>query len=129
MRDKFKERDNRTEERAANAIKSIKEENGVVTISINGTLIYKSVKDSAPIFSSALKEITGKEYKVILKAEESKEVEEISENMMKLRNIFGGNVIFHKDERPKERKENEYKPVRANEADGDDRVQDEECEG
>lgn len=129
LRDKFKERDNRTEERAANAIKSIKEENGVVTISINGTLIYKSVKDSAPIFSSALKEITGKEYKVILKAEESKEVEEISENMMKLRNIFGGNVIFHKDERPKERKENEYKPVRANEADGDDRVQDEECEG
>ncbi len=129
LRDKFKERENRTEERAASSIKSIKEENGVVTISINGVLIYKSVKDSAPIFSSALNEITGKDYKVILKTEESKEVEEISENMERLKNIFGGNVIIHKEDIPKERKENEYKPVRANETDGDDRVQDEDGEG
>lgn len=129
LKDKFKERDNRTEERAAGAIKSIKEENGVVTIAINGTLIYKSVKDSAPVFSSALKDITGKDYKVILKSEDNKEIEEISENMMRLKNIFGGNVIIHKDERPKEREENEYKPVRANETDGDDRVQDEDSEG
>lgn len=129
LKDKFKERDDRSEERAASAIKSIIEDNGVVTISINGTLIYKSVKDSAPIFASALKEITGKEYKVVLKTDETKEVEEISSEMERLKNIFGGNVIFHKEDKPKEKKEDEYKPVRVNETDGDDRVQDEECEG
>lgn len=125
----FRERSLKPEERAVNAIKAITETGGTVTIKIAGNLTFRAVKDSAPAFENAIKAITGQDYKVKLELEDNKEAEVISDEMQHLKNIFGGNIVIHQEERPKEIERNEYKPVRANEADGDDRVQDEECEG
>ncbi len=104
----------------------IEDRPGHAVITIASALDYNVIKDSTKPVENILSELAGEAYTVQFRAEEkSTEKGEISEEMQILRNIFGGNVIIH-EKTAKERAENEYKPIRSDEADGLDRSPDED---